>query len=110
MRVEHELLLCIARRDLNEQRSAELERLLETQIDWPYLIATARKHGLIPLLHRHLATCVDRIPRGEFESIHHESLENCRSILHLLGRLQRIIASFHQEGIAALVFKGPMLS
>ena len=45
---ENELLLSIARREVPHV-------LVRQQLDWDYVVATARAHGLLPLLQKHIA-------------------------------------------------------
>lgn len=62
-RPEHDVLLCIARRDLDANKRSELKHLVEQELDWDYLFSTAADHGLIPLLHQHLSTIAgDLVP------------------------------------------------
>ena len=109
-RPEHDLVLCIARRDLSEHRQAELRRLLSVPLDWSYLISTARRHGLMPLLYRHLNALSDEVPATHLATIRQESIENCQSVLTLLGRLTELLQLFNQHNLPVLVFKGPVLA
>lgn len=109
-RAEHDLLFCIARRDLNERRQADLRRLLSAPLDWAYLTSTARTHRLIPLLYRHLNTISNEVPAPQFAAIKQEAIENCQSVLTLLGRLSELQKIFNREGVPILVFKGPLLA
>jgi Uncharacterised nucleotidyltransferase len=109
-RAEHELLLCIARRDSDDRRHGDLRRLLSAPLDWTYLISTARTHGLIPLLYRHLATVVNDVPPAHFAAVKQESIENCQSVLTLMGRLTEVLQLFNQRDLPVLVFKGPILA
>ncbi len=106
-RVEHDLLLCVARRDLTESYGVQLDRLLAQSPDWDYVLKLAGSHGLIPLLHRHIGSSSP----GELSAtLKHEVFENCQTVLHLLGRLSKLLKHFESENIATLVFKGPVLS
>ena len=110
IRAEHDLLFCVARRDLDEQRELDLRRLLSRPIEWNYLISTAREHGLMPLLYRHLNAIHSAIPAEQFHIIKQESVENCQSVLHLVGRLTKLLNTFNEQRIPVLVFKGPILA
>ncbi|HEX7296220.1 MAG TPA: nucleotidyltransferase family protein [Pyrinomonadaceae bacterium] len=109
-RREHDLLLCIARRDLDERRQTELRRLLSAALDWPYLMSAARRHGLMPLLYRHLNGISKEVPSTYFAAIKQESIENCQAVLTLLGRLTAVLKLFNQQNLPVLVFKGPVLA
>lgn len=107
---EQSLLLCIARRDLDDARTTELHRLLQGPIDWNDLIETACQHRLIPLLHRHLSTVQTDAPQVELERIRREALENSQSVLYLMAQLRTIINCFDEEKLPLFVFKGPLLA
>src|SRR6185503_13184233 len=101
-RPEHDLVLCIARRDLNTRRQVELRRLLSVPLDWSYLISTARRHGLMPLLYRHLNAVSAEIPATHLAAIKQESIENCQSVLTLLGRLTELLQLFNQHNLPVI--------
>ena len=109
-RAEHDLLFCIARRDLNERRLAGLRGFVSAPLDWTYLMSTARTHGLNPLLYRHLNSIRTEVPPAHFAAIKQQSIENCQEVLTLMGRLTELLRVFNQQGLAVLVFKGPILS
>lgn len=109
-RPEQKLLFCVARRDLDERRQVELRTLLAAPLDWDYLISTARKHGLIPLLYRHVDSIDCDIEPAQCANIKRESIENCQAVLHLIGRLSKLLNLFKENGIPVLVFKGPTLA
>lgn len=107
---EQSLLLCIARRDLNDAQTTELRRLLRGSIDWDYLVAAARQHGLIPLLHRHLSAVQTDVPPVEFARIKQEAVENSQSVLYLVTQLRTVLHRFNEEHLPVLGFKGPILA
>lgn len=107
---EQSLLMCIARRDLDEARTSELRTLLQTPLDWRYLVENARQHGLIPLLHRNLSAVPSDVPSEEFARIRQEAMENSRSVLYLVTQLRIILRRFQEENLPVLAFKGPLLA
>lgn len=107
---EQKLLLCVARRQLDERREEEFRTLLATPLDWDYLISTARKHGLIPLLYRHLNAVACGIEPAHFDTIKQESVENCQSVLHLSGRLTKLLKLFDENRVPVSIFKGSILA
>jgi hypothetical protein len=54
LRPEIELLLCCARLCVRSDGRVRIMLLLGTDLDWVYLIKLASRHGLLPLLYRHL--------------------------------------------------------
>src|SRR5437868_4800623 len=68
LRHEAELIIrcCDQRSDSNGR--ARLEALVAAEPDWPYIVATARRHGLLALLYRSLTTmCPARVPTDTLE-------------------------------------------
>src|SRR2546423_11947909 len=60
---EKELLLCCARACVGMDDSKRIKRLLRHNIDWEYLINTAREQAVLPLLYLCLhLTCPEEIP------------------------------------------------
>jgi len=102
---EQELLLCIARREIDRDR---LRSLTRKDLDWDYLIAVAYAHGLLPLLHKHTAT--DLLPVHVLSRLKREAVANSESILHLVARQLRAYRLFQEHGIKVAIFKGSVLS
>ncbi len=109
-RFENELILCIARRELDAGQRAELSRLIRQQLDWDYVFATAQAHGLLPLLHKHLASASDNVPGPFLSRLKRESVANSQSVLHLIGKQLRVYKLFKEHGIPVALFKGPLLA
>jgi hypothetical protein len=102
---EQELLLCIARREIDRDR---LRSLAKQDLDWDYVIAIAYDHGLLPLLHKHTAT--DLLPVHVLSRLKREAVANSQSILHLVGKQLRAYKLFQEHGITVAIFKGAVLS
>jgi len=108
LRPEHQLLLSIARR---ETAMAEIRSLASAALDWDYVTATAYAHGLLPLLHKHVASAAsDLVPAHVLSQLKRESLANSQSVLHLAGKQLRVYKLFKQNNIAVALFKGPLLA
>ena len=101
---ENELLLRCARR-------SELRSLLNQEINWDYLFATAQAHGLLPLLHKHLTSVAGDLIPGHFLSrLKRESVANSQNVLHLIGKQLRVYKLFKENDIPIALFKGPLLA
>jgi hypothetical protein len=106
--LENNLLLCIARRETDRD---ELRSLAKQQIDWEYLIATAYAHGLLPLLHKHLATeASDLVPAHFLSRLKRDSVSNSQNVLHLTGKQLRVYKLLKENSIPVALFKGPLLA
>jgi hypothetical protein len=110
LRAEPELLLCVARRSLDEPLIARLRALVQQDVDWDCLITLASDQGLLPLLSAHVsAYCHDIVPSHILDRLKSELFSNRQSNLYLLRELLRILKLFRTEGIKVLSFKGPIL-
>jgi hypothetical protein len=105
-----EIILCIARREVNSHQRAELHRLIKQQINWDYLFATAQAHGLLPLLHKHLATATEIVPGHFLSRLKREAVANSQNMLHLVGKQLAVYKLLKENGIRVALFKGPLLA
>ena len=107
-RQEHQILVCIARRDLSEAEENTLRLLFESPINWDYLITTARQHALLPLLHKHANS--DGIPGHVRSTLKRESVMNAQAVLFLTGKALEVQKLLNAHSIENALFKGPLLS
>ena len=107
-RTENDLILCTARREVD---ATQLRFLASREIDWDYVINVAYAHGLLPLLHKHLASAAsDLVPSQVLARLKRESVANSQNVLHLIGKQLRVYKLFKENGIAVAIFKGPLLA
>ncbi len=110
-RPEHQLLLTVARRELDPCGVIEVREILREQPDWDYLFATAFNHRLIPLLHKNLATAApDLVPGHILAQLKRESVANSQSVLHLIGKQLKVYRLLQDHGIPTAIFKGAVLA
>ena len=108
---ENELILMVARRELDAEQGAELRRLVQQEINWDYLFVTAHAHGLLPLLHKHLTRVAgDIVPAHFLSRLKRESVANLQNVLHLIGKQLRFYKLFKENGTPVALFKGPLLA
>jgi hypothetical protein len=80
-------------------------------MDWDCVIALAYAHGLLPLLHKHVASAAsDVVPAHVLSQLKRESLANSQSVLHLVGKQLRVYKLFKANNISVALFKGPSLA
>ena len=106
-RAEHEILLRVARRELD----LDLHGLLARVSDWDYLFTTASSHGLIPLLHKHLhAQLPDLIPVSFLSRLKRESVANTQNVLHLFAKQLQLYRVFKENNVRLAILKGGLLA
>src|ERR1041385_7457446 len=105
---ENKLIMLVARRELDDERHAELRRRVGDEINWEYLFATAQAHGVLPLLHKHLAG--ESVPSHFLSRLKRESVANSQNVLHLIAKQLRLAKLFNENGVRVALFKGPLLA
>jgi hypothetical protein len=110
MRPEVELLIRSARIGPDEAEARETQALLQSGIDWGYLLRAAYDHAVIPLLYRKLSAFPEAVPAEVLGSLREESLKNSRSSLGLARELLELLALLKAQEIAAIPYKGPTLA
>jgi hypothetical protein len=112
LRPEDQLLICIARRDLDESTIQSIADLLNRDaFDWDYVSATATSHGVAALLAHHLQSInCEVVPRSVLSRLQTENQENSERCLWLAGELAKIAAGMQNAGIPCIPFKGPTLA
>jgi len=110
-RPEIKLLLCCATTHISHEKAEQIRSLMKTDLDWPYLLETASRNGLMPLLYRNFdktgshcvsASILDRLRNHFYLNARHNAL--------LTEELNRLVNLFEEHGIAVIPFKGPALA
>jgi hypothetical protein len=110
-RPEDELLLCCARTSIDAARAARIKALLGQGIDWDYLIRTALRHGLMPLLYRNLKnTCPEAVPQARLDQLRAHFRYNILRSMSLSGELLKLLRLLEEHSIPAIPYKGPVLA
>lgn len=79
-------------------------------VDWEYLLDTAERHGLLPLLAHHAATGFIAPPASVRERLRGAAALHLAENLRLLAMLRDLLGRFRERGIPVLAFKGPALA
>ena len=84
---------------------------LQERVDWHELIATASRHRVDPLLHRHLsAWSGDGVPSAALALLEQAARLRMRQALMLAGEMIELVDLFEREGVSAIPYKGPALA
>lgn len=107
---EADVLLTCARVHLLEGHTRHLRKRLAHPLDWNRLVPLAARHGLLPLLARHLeALEPEALPTPVREHLRAHRYAVALRNLSLSGELLRVLRLFDKHGIPVLPFKGPTL-
>jgi hypothetical protein len=110
-RPEIELLLCCARTRTDPTSADRLRALLREEIDWAYLLQTANRHRVAPLLYWNLnAACPEVVPTNVLHQLREHFYANNMRNLFLIGELLKLLNIFEAQGIPVIPYKGPTLA
>jgi len=108
---EAELLLCCARTCLDAESAERIRDLLQEDIDWAYLIQTALRHGVMPLLSRSLYTvCPEAVPRAILDQLRDHFRANTLRNFFMTEELLKLLNLLEAHGTPAIPYKGPILA
>ena len=108
---ESRLLLWCARGDFDAEARAGVEALLHQGIEWASLLASARRHSMLPLLYERLHGLEGgRVPPEVMASLKSAYYTNLLRNERLGADLVELVAALGQEGLEAMVLKGGALS
>src|SRR5688572_2424631 len=83
-KAEAALLIYCARTSLDDQTAEQIRSLLLEDIDWVYLLQTARQHGVLPLVYWHLNTIgPEVVPETALHQLRHDFYANATHNLFL---------------------------
>jgi|688.fasta_scaffold29950_2 hypothetical protein len=110
-RPEIELLLCCARTQPSSEISQQIQNLVQQTLDWPYLIQTAARHSVLPLLYQNLKTlCPEAVPKLVLSELRNFFHTNAAHNLFRTQELLKVLKLFQDNDIPAIPFKGPVLT
>ena len=110
-RPEIELLLCCARTQPSSEISQQIQSLVQQSIDWDFLLQTAARHSVLPLLYQNLKTlCPEAVPKPVLSELRNLFHTNAAHNLFLTQELLKIIKLFQDNDIPVISFKGPVLA
>lgn len=108
---EVELLLCCARKELDEKTSQRIKELTERSINWNCLLDEANRHGMTPLLFWHFQHLhPPGIPELILTRLSESFVAHSRHNLLLTDELVNLVRAFQSHNIPLVSFKGPTLA
>jgi putative nucleotidyltransferase-like protein len=106
-----DLLLLSARTVSSTADRARIDALLRVEIDWDFLIGTAHRHRVLPLVYRSLARLpASAVPESALARLRTAFHANARRNLYLTRELFQVMDLLHAHDIASIPYKGPALA
>jgi hypothetical protein len=110
-RPEIELLLCCARTQPSSEISQQIQNLVQQSINWDFLLQTAARHKVLPLLYQNLKTlCPEAVPKPVLSKLRNFFHTNAAHNLFRTQELLKILKLFQDNDIPVIPFKGPVLA
>ena len=110
-RPECTLLLFCARTQVTPRSVSRIQSILESDLDWAYLLRLAAHHRVVPLLYSNLSTlCAEQVPPETLRQLKRGFEANTRRNLALTRELLNLLRLFEAHGIAAISLRGPLLA
>ena len=111
LKPEYKLLLYCARTTIDQRIKNKILSLIQTDLNWEYLIKIASIHMLTPLLYYNLnSICPEKIPHNIIEELKAYYITNIRKNLLMTGELIKILKLLKYDSINAIPYKGPVLT
>ena len=113
VRSEDDLLLECVRKSLGQSDIATIKALLDNGVDWSYLIRTATRHQVLPLLDHALVTAENAgaaVPPTARAAVQQELDSRITRNRRLAAELVRLVRLGADAELALLPFKGAVLA
>lgn len=108
---EDRLLLACVRAQVHPAHAGAIERPLDHQVDWDYLLQSGRRHAVLPLVERNLrAVFGEGVPEEVQRRLRHTVQQTQQLNMARVGELLRLLERFARRGIRVLPWKGPLLA
>lgn len=108
---EPELLVRLARVDVDSGMAERIRGLLQQRIDWEYLLPMAYRNGVAPLLYWNLnKICPEAAPEGAWLRLRQHFHDNARRNLLRARELLILLNALKACGARAVPLKGPVLA
>ena len=109
--VEMRVIFCIAHSRLSASEIEYLTTLLESDLNWTFLLDAVVRHGLWPLLNRHLQQIpTDMVRMDVREALKEAAVDYEVAMLKRVRDLHRLLDGFHEAGLDPIPYKGPVLA
>lgn len=108
---EDTFLLGCARTSRDKAGITKVKEVLNSELDWNYILETARQHGIAPLLyHRIRKTADENVPKHVVEYLRTLYNGNVARNMLLYDALSKVLKAFKHAGIDVIVLKGAALA
>jgi len=108
---ELQLLLALLRSESAPGGPDDIDRCLRLALDWPRFLTLVDRHRVAPLVWRGMQALPEgRVEAGILQALHQRVEANTGRALLQAREMRRLGQSLDEQGVAWLVFKGPVLA
>lgn len=108
---EARLLVLCSRTYVSRENREKIKQILTLDLDWQSVIEKAHQHCVAPLVYQTLDTvCRLGVPKDDFARLRRQVTQNTNLNLYRTAELVKLLRLLTDSGVAALPFKGPVLS
>ena len=105
--LDFEVVRLAARSALDEGRRRALDAAVAEGPSWEGVLGLARAHGVLPLVHAHLA---EAMPPGPAGAVHWAVRQSAIRVLFLASEMAVLARALREAGVPFLVMKGPSMA
>lgn len=98
------IIVCI-RYNLGLACASDVVQAFRDFRNWPALVRTAERHGLLPLISDCLDSCGVSVPEAE---LHRALRLNAKRVMLMTEELNRVFRRLEAAGVPTIAFKGPV--
>lgn len=108
---EEELLLLCARTVMDDVTEHRIKKLIQSDLNWDYLLKIASIHGFQPLLYWQLnRICPDEIPVEFMDTLKEFTNQNAKKNLFFMQEIIEVTKTLNNHQIESIPYKGPVLA
>jgi hypothetical protein len=110
-RLENQLIIDCSQTEITSQKANEITDVLQQSLDWIYILETAQRNCVLPLVSWNLLRKFDELLELEVKNTLDEYFQNhTRNNMFLTAKLIEVINLLKLHSIPVLPFKGPLLA
>lgn len=111
LKPEDQLLLCCVNTWKDAKNETKIKSLINSDLDWDYLLELASRHKLLPLLYWQLEhICLDEIPSEFMQNLKEFLKNNASKNLFFMKEVIEVIKTLNEQDIQSVPYKGPILA
>ncbi|MBD3415363.1 MAG: hypothetical protein GF421_13160 [Candidatus Aminicenantes bacterium] len=109
MSAETRLLVLCSKLETDSEQEAEVQNILDLDLDWSEVLVRADDEGVTPLLYKKIRLHSQKVPEEVLSKLHFIYIRNAARNLYLLTSLKPLLEAVEESGLRAALIKGARL-